>query len=62
VGVGFKPLAWILTSFLVIAGIIGWLGAPRNQGKSLEEIQFERHHIPPSPVARARTVPDASTG
>ena len=43
--VGFKPLAWILTSFLVIAGIIGVLGAPRNEGKSLEEIQFERHHL-----------------
>ena len=49
--VGFKPLAWILTSFLVIAGVIGVAGAPRNEGKSLEEIQFERHRM------RPRTVP-----
>lgn len=43
--VGFKPLAWILTSFLVIAGVIGVAFAPRNEGKSLEEIQYERHHV-----------------
>src|SRR3954454_6836259 len=53
VTVGFKPLAWILTSFLVIAGVIGFFGAPRNEGKSLEEIQFERHHVP-RPVAAPR--------
>jgi inositol transporter-like SP family MFS transporter len=47
---GFTSLAWILTGFLVIAGIIGVLGAPRNEGKSLEEIQFERHHIAPPRV------------
>jgi inositol transporter-like SP family MFS transporter len=51
VAFGFKPLAWILTGFLVVAGIIGWLGAPRNEGKSLEEIQFERHHVTPPRVA-----------
>lgn len=51
IGVGFKPLAWILTGFLVIGGVIGWLGAPRNEGKSLEEIQFERHHVTPPRVA-----------
>jgi inositol transporter-like SP family MFS transporter len=45
ISVGFKPLAWILTGFLVIGGLIGYLGAPRNEGKSLEEIQFERHHV-----------------
>lgn len=54
IGVGFKPLAWILTSFLVIAGVIGWIGAPRNEGKSLEEIQFERHHIPQPRVTPTR--------
>ena len=54
--IGFKPLAWILTSFLVIAGVIGVAGAPRNEGKSLEEIQFERHHI------RARAVPAKTPG
>jgi MFS transporter, SP family, inositol transporter len=53
ISVGFKPLAWILTGFLVIGGLIGYLGAPRNQGKSLEEIQFERHHVRP-PVSAAR--------
>jgi MFS transporter, SP family, inositol transporter len=59
VAVGFKPLAWILTAFLAIAGVIGFLGAPRNQGKSLEEIQFERHHLRP-PVVPERAVPGAS--
>jgi MFS transporter, SP family, inositol transporter len=53
---GFKSLAWILTGFLVVAGIIGWLGAPRNEGKSLEEIQFERHHIAPPRVAPGSSV------
>jgi MFS transporter, SP family, inositol transporter len=53
ISVGFKPLAWILTGFLVIGGLIGYLGAPRNEGKSLEEIQFERHHVRP-PVSAAR--------
>jgi hypothetical protein len=41
-------------------GIIGVLGAPRNEGKSLEEIQFERHQVAPSPSATARTVRDAA--
>ncbi len=31
-------LAWILTGFLVASGLIGWLWAPRNEGKSLEAI------------------------
>jgi len=60
VAVGFKPLAVILTGFLIIAGIIGWLGAPRNEGKSLEEIQFERHHMPPPSSATAHAVPRRS--
>lgn len=54
--VGFKPLAWILTSFLVIAGVIGVIGAPRNEGKSLEQIQAERHR------PRPRTVPAKAPG
>ena len=29
-------------AFLAVAGIIGVLGAPRNAGKSLEEIQVDR--------------------
>jgi inositol transporter-like SP family MFS transporter len=39
---GFKTLAWILTGFLIVSGVIGYLGAPRNEGKSLEEIQLEQ--------------------
>ena len=36
---GFTTLAWILVGFLVVSGSIGFLGAPRNEGKSLEEIE-----------------------
>jgi inositol transporter-like SP family MFS transporter len=36
---GFTRLAWILTGFLVVSGAIGTLWAPRNEGKSLEQIQ-----------------------
>lgn len=36
---GFTTLAWILTGFLVASGVIGMLGAPRNEGKSLEELE-----------------------
>ena len=36
---GFTRLAWILTGFLVISGLIGTIWAPRNEGKSLEQIQ-----------------------
>lgn len=39
---GFTTLAWILTGFLVASAIVGLLGAPRNEGKSLE--QLEREH------------------
>jgi inositol transporter-like SP family MFS transporter len=39
---GFTALAWILTGFLVISGAIGILWAPRNEGKSLEELELER--------------------
>ncbi len=38
----FTTLAWILTSFLAISGLVGWLWAPRNEGKSLEQLQAER--------------------
>jgi inositol transporter-like SP family MFS transporter len=38
---GFTTLAWILTGFLVISGVIGYVWAPRNEGKSLDEIQRE---------------------
>ena len=39
---GFTTLAWILTGFLAISGLIGAVWAPRNQGKSLEQIEAER--------------------
>ena len=39
---GFTKLAWILTGFLVVSGIIGLAWAPRNEGKSLEQLQREQ--------------------
>lgn len=39
---GFTTLAWILVGFLVISGLIGLAWAPRNEGKSLEQIEAER--------------------
>lgn len=39
---GFTTLAWILTGFLVVSGLIGVLWAPRNEGKSLEQLEAER--------------------
>ena len=39
---GFARLAWILTGFLVVSGLIGTIWAPRNEGKSLDQIQAER--------------------
>lgn len=39
---GFTNLAWILTGFLAISGLIGTLWAPRNEGKSLEQLEAER--------------------
>lgn len=39
---GFTTLAWILTGFLVVSGVIGLAWAPRNEGKSLEQIAAER--------------------
>ncbi len=38
----FTTLAWILVGFLSISGIIGFVWAPRNQGKSLEQLDAER--------------------
>jgi inositol transporter-like SP family MFS transporter len=38
----FTTLAWILTGFLVASGVIGMISAPRNEGKSLEQIEAER--------------------
>jgi MFS transporter, SP family, inositol transporter len=38
----FATLAWILTGFLVASGLIGYVWAPRNEGKSLEQLDAER--------------------
>lgn len=38
----FTSLAWILVGFLAISGIIGFVWAPRNEGKSLEQLDAER--------------------
>ena len=38
----FTTLAWILTGFLVASGVVGLIWAPRNEGKSLEQIAAER--------------------
>jgi inositol transporter-like SP family MFS transporter len=34
----FARLCWILTGFLVASGVIGYVWAPRNEGKSLEDL------------------------
>jgi inositol transporter-like SP family MFS transporter len=39
---GFTKVAWILVGFLAVSGIIGYLGAPSNEGKSLSQIELER--------------------
>jgi inositol transporter-like SP family MFS transporter len=38
---GFNTLAWILTGFLVASTLVGLMGAPRNEGKSLEQLEQE---------------------
>ena len=38
----FTTLAWILTGFLAASGVIGYIWAPRNEGKSLEQLEAER--------------------
>ena len=39
---GFSTLAWILTGFLMASALVGLAWAPRNEGKSLEELEDER--------------------
>jgi inositol transporter-like SP family MFS transporter len=36
---GFHTLAWILVGFLAASGVVGFIWAPRNEGKSLEELE-----------------------
>jgi inositol transporter-like SP family MFS transporter len=38
---GFHTLAWLLTGFLVISGLLGLAFGPSNAGRSLEELQPE---------------------
>ena len=38
----FTSLAWILTGFLTASGVIGYIWAPRHEGKSLEELELQR--------------------
>ena len=39
---GFTTLAWILVGFLTVSGLVGFIWAPRNEGKSLEQLDAER--------------------
>ncbi len=39
---GFTTLAWVLTGFLMVSGLIGWVWAPRNEGKSLAQLEAEQ--------------------
>jgi MFS transporter, SP family, inositol transporter len=39
---GFTTLAWILTGFLAASGVVGLIWAPRNEGKSLDQLEAER--------------------
>ncbi|MDO7836620.1 MFS transporter [Sphingobium sp. HBC34] len=41
----FTELAWILTGFLVISGVVGAIWAPRNEGKSLEQLAADSAKI-----------------
>ena len=56
---GFSTLAWILTGFVAFSGLIGFVFAPRNQGKTLDEIQRERQGLAPAP--RPEPVPRLSS-
>jgi MFS transporter, SP family, inositol transporter len=55
---GFSTLAWLLTGFVVFSGVVGFVFAPRNQGKTLDEIQRERRGLEPGP--RTAPVPGTS--
>ncbi len=39
---GFTALAWTLTGFVACSSLIGFLGAPHNEGKSLARIETEQ--------------------
>jgi inositol transporter-like SP family MFS transporter len=42
---GFHTVAWILTAFVAVSAVIGWVFAPSHAGKSLEEIEQERERL-----------------
>jgi len=44
---GLQTVAWILTGFVLVSGLIGWFFAPNNAGKTLDEIQREREMATP---------------
>ncbi|SFS96235.1 MFS transporter [Saccharopolyspora flava] len=39
---GFQALAWILTAFIVISGVIGVVWGPKTEGLTLEEIERDQ--------------------
>ena len=43
---GFTKVAWVLTAFVAVSSLIGVLGAPSNEGKSLIQIEAERRASP----------------
>ena len=43
---GIRPVALILTIFLAISGVVGFVFMPNTAGKSLEEIEAERSGRP----------------
>ncbi|MFL6131875.1 MAG: MFS transporter [Nocardioidaceae bacterium] len=47
---GLQTVAWILTGFVLVSGITGWIWAPSHAGQSLEEIEHQRREL-----ARVRT-------
>jgi inositol transporter-like SP family MFS transporter len=54
---GFSTLAWILVGFLVASAAVGLIWAPRNEGKSLEELEAERAKSTRAPGAGGAEVP-----
>ena len=47
---GIKPVAALLTAFLVISGLIGFFFMPHTAGRSLEDIEEERAPDAPAPA------------
>lgn len=45
--VGIRPLAALLTAFIAIGGLIGFIWMPRTAGRPLEEIERDQHATGP---------------